>query len=643
MAYNKHTWQTGETITATKLNNIENGIATNDSAIGDIPEQIDAIQEELESKANIDGAYESMTVGNAEQLVSTQFVEDNAPYVFRTSGGSADIGNREEDTIIGGTVAWNQLLPVHTSVSVFSGNADGLTYGVTDGYVNISGTATETCRFNIFPTPTSSIPANHVIFMIPTNYNGFKWGRGGFGEAVRTGLISKHSAEFSAIPRILVTAEETVNIHTRFNLFDLTVMFGSAVADAVYAMEQANAGTGVAWFKAQYPLDYYAYNTGELKSVEGLESHDMVGFNQWDEEWELGGYAGGSGEPWDTNTRIRSKTTNYIKVIPNTAYFVNMPTGTGMYLDIMFYDSLKNFVGTVNPNAMTQFTTPSDAMYMRFATSATYGTTYNNDICINLSWSGTRNGEYEPYVKRSYPLDSTLTLRGIPKVDADGQMYYDGDVYSADGTVTRKYGVVDLGSLTWTRSLQGSIYLMVADSIADMVTGYTSSTPLSQLNVFGVPYSYKDIGLGWQTMADKTFGFAGRALRIRDDSYTDATAFQTAMSGVYLVYELATPTTEQAEPYQAIQAVEDWGTEEYVTTGIVAVGHNTIYPQNLRDKLQHLPVLAEDDGAYLIQQTGTQMHLVNFRIPKAENLADGTYVLKATVSGGTPTYTWEAE
>jgi len=57
MAYAKHTWQTGETITATKLNNIENGIATNDEAIGDVPEQIDAIQEELETKANVDGVY----------------------------------------------------------------------------------------------------------------------------------------------------------------------------------------------------------------------------------------------------------------------------------------------------------------------------------------------------------------------------------------------------------------------------------------------------------------------------------------------------------------------------------------------------------------------------------------------------------
>ena len=72
------------------------------------------------------------------------------------------------------------------------------------------------------------------------------------------------------------------------------------------------------------------------------------------------------------------------------------------------------------------------------------------DTCVHLTWSGYRNGEYEPYEKHSYPLDSTLTLRGIPKLDANNNLYYDGDTYESDGTVTRKYGIVDLGT-RWSR------------------------------------------------------------------------------------------------------------------------------------------------------------------------------------------------
>ena len=128
---------------------------------------------------------------------------------------------------------------------------------------------------------------------------------------------------------------------------------------------------------------------------------------------------------------------------------------------------------------------------------------------------------------------------------------------------------------------------------------------------------------------------------VNDFSYTDAATFKAAMSGVYLVYELAEPTTEEAEPYTSPQIVDDWGTEEFVTTSIVPVGHNTSYPANLRDKLQHLPDLPDDDGYYMTQVDGTQMSLTRFRIPQAP-AEDGEYILKATVSNGTPIYTWEA-
>lgn len=123
---------------------------------------------------------------------------------------------------------------------------------------------------------------------------------------------------------------------------------------------------------------------------------------------------------------------------------------------------------------------------------------------------------------------------------------------------------------------------------------------------------------------------------------TTVADFKSAMSGVYLVYELATPTTETAEPFQHIQVVDDFGTEEFVSNGFIPAGHVTRYPANLRDKLQHLPDLASSNGTYLIKQTGKQMSLVHMPAVFPEiPTEDGTYTLKATVSGGTPTYVWE--
>jgi len=42
--------------------------------------------------------------------------------------------------------------------------------------------------------------------------------------------------------------------------FDLTLMFGSTVADYIYSLEQANTGAGVAYFRNLFPKDYYPYD-----------------------------------------------------------------------------------------------------------------------------------------------------------------------------------------------------------------------------------------------------------------------------------------------------------------------------------------------------------------------------------------------
>jgi hypothetical protein len=63
------------------------------------------------------------------------------------------------------------------------------------------------------------------------------------------------------------------------------------------------------------------------------------------------------------------------------------------------------------------------------------------------------------------------------------------------------------------------------------------------------------------------------------DTITSASAFKTAMDGVYLVYEKATPTTESADPYTSPQIVDNWGTEEFVDERDVPipVGHESDY------------------------------------------------------------------
>lgn len=549
---------------------------------GSLGAMITSMLDELDDKANIDGYYESMTVGNAEQLVATVGVEDKVPYLFRTSGGSADIGDRETDMLVGGTIAWNQL-------------------------VNTTDTSV-------------TVPSGHKCYAVISGVRGI-------GTSAGEGIS--------------VTGGTDIVI-------DLTQMFGSAIADYINTLETTTPGAGVAWFRKLFPKDYYAYDAGTLMSVK-TSSHKTVGFNAWDEEWELGTIDSTTGADVSGTTTIRSK--NYIPVVPGMQYYAkNASITTASYFNVRFYDADKNYIGALGSGGVQPYWNnsgahpvipPDNARYMRFYVQSGYGTTYKNDICINLSWDGERDGEYEAYSAHTYPLDSDLELRGIPKLDADNKLYYDGDTYESDGTVTRKYGIVDLGTLTWTKDSNASRFY--TRSINNSVKLATRNALCGRYFVYG---TYNEVvgGSGKFYISDQG------ALSCSDDgSYETGAAFATAMSGVYLVYELATPTTESADPYQNPQIVDDFGTEEYVDprTVPIPVGHVTRYQANLRAKLEMAPDSPDGNGDYILRQTNGANAYVPLvfpldELPEAPS-SDGTFVLKCTVSGGTVAYSWEAQ
>ena len=594
-----------------------------------------SVGRQVAEKANIDGYYEEMTVGDAEQLVATQFVEDNEPYLFRSTGGSSDVGNRAHlDKIVGGTVAWNQLVE-HGNFDAVSGWSGGTVSG---NVLTITGTSDGTMNMTL--SREMNIPSGHKTLAMCDVYCGSANNARIRFPFNSLSAVSVSANTWTSVAQIGIS-DTSMRVGVQMNgingeiykyrnfvLFDLTQMFGSTIADYIYSLEQATAGAGVEWFKKLFPKDYYPYNAGELLSVEGLQSHDMVGFNQWDEEWELGYYDPPNGKPLSSTDSIRSK--NYIPILPNTNYYFKT-NGANLY--VCQYDANKEFVSYVEASNNTEFVTPSNARYIRFNMDTGYGTTYKHDICINLS-SPSRNGEYEPYKKHSYPLDSSLTLRGIPKLDASNNIYYDGDEYTSDGKVKRKYDVVDLGTLDWT--YYGDDKFMYA---------YVPRKKHGFSNLICQRYRLRLVTTDIQRSDKVCWGNTQNSiLYIKDLDYTDVATFKAAMSGVMLVYELATPTTETAEPFQHIQIVDDFGTEEFVSNGFISVGHKTRYPANLRDKLQHLPSLANADGTYMIQQSGKQMSLVHMPAVFPDTpTEDGTYTLKTVVTGGVATLQWVAE
>lgn len=194
----------------------------------------------------------------------------------------------------------------------------------------------------------------------------------------------------------------------------------------------------------------------------------------------------------------------------------------------------------------------------------------------------TRNAD--DTIINNYPLDD-IELRGVAKL-VNNEIKYDGDTYESDGTVTRKYGIVDLGTLNWSK--YGS-----TEEYDRYITGGIDSTSRNGVR-YAVCNKFPIVAIGGTYVANAvTFGTGSMRTSVTTSplAYSDVATFKAAMSGVYLVYELATPTEEQAEPFTNPQTVDPNGTEQYVDTRTVPipVGHETKYELDLASKLIGLP------------------------------------------------------
>ena len=573
--------------------------------------------------AKQDGSYEGMTVGNAEQLVSTVGVSDNAPYTFRTTGGYADVGDRMNlKAVVGVSVPWNQLVKngnfAQASNWSWRQTGGGSVSNNEASLIALSANNNQQFFQNI------SFVANHkylVSFDIRTSGSSNTLRYGLFSSATeKTAKSTDISSSKVKINNIFAPTVNCDNLRFGFylpsvndtayfssvNCYDLTAMFGSTIADYVYTLESGTAGAGIAWLKKYgwFTKPYYPYKAASLESVK-TSAHKTYGFNAYD------------------------NTTGKAKVVGGMVYQI-----TGAYTALSLDGT------SITPDANGYFTPSANG---ELTVTGGNGTT----TCIHLKWDGERDGEYEPYEAHTYALDD-VELRGIPKLDASNNLYYDGDVYTPDGTVTRKYGIVDLGTLSWEKTSGKNNLFNTRTSLSTAAYGGTNSDVCKAICAKYVAASSTNT---YSNETDKTVSFTSTGYcYIEDTAYTDAATFKAAMSGVYLVYELATPTTEAASSYQQTQIVDDFGTEEFTDAATrdfeMPCGSLSVYQPNLRAKLEMAPNSPDGDGDYLVRQTnGTNEYVLFSEVKELPDMptTDGTYVLKCTVADGTATLSWVSE
>lgn len=607
--------------------------------------QLTTMGEQMERKANTDGSYVTLRSGSsdtADQLYSNTYITDDEPYIFRTSGGSADIADRESLELEGNTVGWNQLFPNGDFHEASGYSLNRCTMAVSNNIGEFTCNSTAYATFGFYRS-MSYIPG-HKYFVCGTakcaTTNGAQAltinASSSALQVVRNTLSNPTEnvwyylyAFISAIGESSVgtscSASYAANkialgdkIYTKnFMFIDLTLLYGSDIADKIYALEQATSGAGVAWLIKRFPkLDggYYAYHAPSLESV-CVDRHVMNRFNQWDEEWDNCYY--NKGVKTASASNVGSNT--LIPCIPSTTYYfetqgydmyVTLYDANGNYIDYPYPGGNSAFGAKVNNSTYTTF---ANAHFMTFNLAGSYGTSYKHDICINLHWDGERDGEYEAHEEFSYAMGHD-ELRGIPEAEMvtpeggstpvwTGNLVYNGDVKTPDGKIRRKWGYLDLGAVTWNKVIGdfGKFYTVLSDALDGyakiMMPKYDPSDSSSQT-----------------TLEDKTYKYFqnnNKRFFIRDDTYINSTKdqFATAMSGIYLLYELATPTIEDADSYMDPQNVDNWGTERFVDYHVeqgdrdveIFVGHTTKYPPDLKAKLEMVPTNPADDGVYVLK------------------------------------------
>lgn len=381
-----------------------------------------------------------------------------------------------------------------------SSSSGGVTYTTNDdGTIDLTGTATST----IFIAPMGSTG----VFYPSGTYTMTKSGNSGIQMLLRENDISGNDA-------IRATTTDVTRTITSGKYACLIRIASGTVTDGITLYPQLEVGDSASTYE---PYERETYN---------LDIRINKGVNIWDEEWEEGWLSSSDGTPSPNNSTIRSK--NFCPIEPDTTYYACLAghSADQYWFAVYLYDEDKVFTHRIWSTNLS-FTTTANDKYFKITTNTgtpNYGNTYTNDISINYP---STDVFYHPH---------------------DGDPVYKGGLDVLTGVLTVTHKVVDLGSLNW-------------DYSSGVFINYTSQGDLDTKERGGdcACEIYEKCGVSSAVnMPDGSVQIMGGAsasnIWIKDSRYSSGATFKTAMDGIKLAYELATPETYNLTP-QDIQTI----------------------------------------------------------------------------------------
>lgn len=344
---------------------------------------------------NLYGSLALSNVTGADDLKAIEALTETSGFLKKTAANTWSLTNDIEASSLKTTTEEDAIFTYRHTPSVAVGDmakvlcvkGKSIVWNQLVDIIHIQ--ATNTGSYANFPASRFNIISGHKYLVRLSNWNNVTNVRliePYVGSTQSSNYIMTATQSGSAYWQYVGPSDASVDFY--INIHDLTAMG----LDSLTAEQ----------FEALYLLPYYDYNPGEPVSNK-TAAIETTGFNQWDEEWEVGSINTTTGANDASTSRIRTK--NYISVFPSTTYYFLKPARKLVYL--YYYDAEQNFLNYADPFATSDtggtFTTPTAARYMRFIKATAE---YNHDICINLS-NPSRNGEYQPYKKDTLELNIT--------------------------------------------------------------------------------------------------------------------------------------------------------------------------------------------------------------------------------------------
>lgn len=503
-------------------------------------------------------------------------------FTFRTSAGTKSI--RDESAVIrrikGNTSVWGQLAynpnfaegttGWYTSNSTFEINPDGSLKVINRGTTSqalaqpLSGTIPKGHKVLIvLDHQRSATTIKNVLFYLRRKGGGYDSAyvynvssntrRIDYGIITTTDEIVMGSSSWPSLyiyPFMNGDVGAYSNVYS-VNVFDLTALY-----------DAGNEPTTIEEFKKLYPESYYPYCAPEVRSMRatGIET---IGANAFNKDSVVGGKLNADGTVTSNDIYSVAK----IEVVPNEVYtLTNVANAANTTYTYALYDSEDRFisVGEIK-NSVSKpvsvsgdVTMPISTRYMRVVVH----NDYLDSCCVNLKHSGTLTAEEAVYFKE------VRMLPDIAKYFPEG-MQGIGDVYDEinEENAVKRFGVVDLGTLTWSAS--GGTVAGTKRWENKTLVGVVKPVESSALKANIKCDKYNDVTANdtWNNIDGISVSPQGY-IQIYDTSLNASSDadFVASLQGVMLVYELAEPiVTLITEPLQLDYKVADFGTEKMLS------------------------------------------------------------------------------